>query len=260
MPDSARFALHRPEFLDALLRGEEKIVRLTRRNAHALEAGKTLIEAGTEHPFVYRLREGWAGRMRQLGDGRNQCILIFLPGDLFAVKSMFITRHPDAVKLLSNAIVERVHYQELHRAYVEDSDVASRCIWQVMEEERRLHSWVVGLGQGSAEERLAMLLVDLHGRLGVSGVIGPDALTFQMPMTQTQLADYLGLTPVHVNRVLKVFRQEGVVTVRNGTVSIDNLEALAKRAYPLLDTHERTAPEYVGGLHRGSEAVREERH
>jgi CRP/FNR family transcriptional regulator, anaerobic regulatory protein len=260
MSDSARFALHRPEFLDALVRGEEKIARLMSGNDHALAAGKTLIEAGSEHAFVYRLRKGWAGRMRQLGDGRNQCILIFLPQDLFAVKSMFFTRHPDAVKLLSDAVVERVHYQELHRAYVEDGDIASLCMWQVMEEERRLHSWVVSLGQGSAEERLAMLLVDLHGRLAVSGAIAHDALTFEMPMTQTQLADHLGLTAIHVNRVLKVFRQDGVVTIRDGMVSIGSLESLAKRAYPLLDTHERTVPEYVGALHRGSAAAREERH
>jgi hypothetical protein len=103
-----------------------------------------------------------------------------------------------------------------------------------------------------------MLLVDLRGRLAVSGLIAPDALTFEMPMTQSQLADHLGLTAVHVNRVLKAFRRDGVVTIRDGMVSIGSLESLAERAYPLLDTHERTVPEYVGALHRGSEAVRED--
>jgi CRP/FNR family transcriptional regulator len=94
---------------------------------------------------------------RLLADGRNQFILIFLPGDLFAIKSMFITRHPDAVMAISNVVAERMHFKTLHDVYVKDSDVASRCIWQVMEEERRLHRWVVGLGRGSAEERLALL-------------------------------------------------------------------------------------------------------
>lgn len=253
MSDSARFALHRPEFLGALERGEEKIAQLMRNEATRLDAGATLIQANTEHQFVYRLIEGWACRTRQLADGRTQCILIFLPGDLFAVKSMFITRHPDAVKVLSEAVVERLDYRQMHRAYVEDSDIASRCIWQVMEEERRLHSWVVGLGQGSAEERLAMLLIDFHGRLAVSGAIAPDALSYEMPLTQTQLADHLGLTPVHVNRVLKVFRESEVATVRNGRVSIGSLELLARRAYPLLDTHERVTPEYVGALRGQSE-------
>jgi CRP/FNR family transcriptional regulator, anaerobic regulatory protein len=242
----SRFALHRPEFLDALVRGDEKIATLASGSEYTVRAGATLIEAGTEHKFVYRLNRGWACRSRQLADGRNQFILIFLPGDLFAIKSMFITRHPDAVTMLSDGNVERVDYRMLHRAYISDGDVASLCIWQVMEEERRLHSWVVGLGLGSAEERLAMLLVDFHGRLAVSGAIPADALTFDMPLTQNQLAAHLGLTAVHVNRVLKVFRNQGVVTVRDGKVTIGSLEQLAERAYPLLDVHERAVAEYVG--------------
>src|SRR5690349_11281140 len=81
VPDSARFALHRPEFFDSLMRGEEKIARLMSGSAAVHPAaGKTLIAANTDHHFVYRLKEGWAGRLRQLPDGRDQFILVFLPG------------------------------------------------------------------------------------------------------------------------------------------------------------------------------------
>jgi hypothetical protein len=54
MSDSARFSLHRPKFLTALLRGEEKIIALMSGSAESMPAGYTLIEAETEHPFVYR--------------------------------------------------------------------------------------------------------------------------------------------------------------------------------------------------------------
>jgi hypothetical protein len=60
MSDSARFALHRPEFLTSLVRGEEKIAGLLNGSSFALGANQTLIEADTEHGFVYRLLEGWA--------------------------------------------------------------------------------------------------------------------------------------------------------------------------------------------------------
>jgi CRP-like cAMP-binding protein len=246
MPDSARFALHRPEFLTPLLRGEATIGALMKENRLALEAGRTLIEAGTEHPFVYRLISGWAGRARELADGRNQFILIFLPGDLFAVKSMFITRHTDAVQTLSNVVVERVHYQELYKAFAESPEVAARCTWQILEEERRLHSWVVGLGQGSAEERVALLLLDFRGRLALSGTAAADAQTYQMPMRQTQLADHLGITAVHVNRVLRSFRERNIVSVRDGKVTITDLEALSRCAAPLLDVYEKSTTQYVG--------------
>jgi CRP/FNR family transcriptional regulator len=242
----SKFVLHRPEFLEPLLKGEDKIRSLMRGSAMRLSSGATLIEGDTEHAYVYRLLSGWLGRSRLLDDGRNQFILIFLPGDLFGIKSMFISRHPDSVLAISDVVVERVHYKTLHDAYVKDGDIGTRCIWQVMEEERRLHSWVVGLGRGNAVERLALLLMDFRGRLIDSGTLPPDSMAYEMPLTQGQLADHLGITAVHVNRVLKEFRDSGVVIVRDGQVRITNLTLLTKRAAPLLDVYERNEPAYVG--------------
>src|SRR5882762_6494768 len=113
MMDSAKFALHRPEFLDPLMRGEEKIASIMRGSAFELSAGAILVEGGTEHSYVYRLLSGWVCRNRLLADGRNQFILIFLPGDIFGVKSMFIIRHPDAVQAISQSVVERIDYRRL---------------------------------------------------------------------------------------------------------------------------------------------------
>lgn len=246
MPDSARFALHRPELDDSLRRGEEKIKALMEKSAQHLPADSTLIEANTEHKFVYRMREGWAGRVRELSDGRSQYILIFLPGDLFAVKSMFVTAHPDAVRTLSASVIERIDYKRLAEAYRSDADISLRCTWQIVEEERRLHSWVTGLGAGDAEERLALLLTDFRGRLALSGGHGGNLLTYTLPMTQEQVSDHLGISSVHVNRVLRVFREKNIATLRGRTVVIHDPGALARIALPLLDPYERDMPEYVG--------------
>jgi CRP/FNR family transcriptional regulator, anaerobic regulatory protein len=253
MNDVVRFAHHRPHLEGSLIRGELKLQELLRDSTVKVAAGKTLIRAGTDHEFVYRLVSGWACRTRGIADGRDQIILVFLPGELFAIKSMFVSTHFDDVKILSDAVMERIHYSQLQQAFNSDQDLANRCIWQVVEEERRLHGWVFGLGQGSAEERLAMLLIDLRGRLALSGTIEREARTFDMPLTQTQVADHLGITPVHVNRTLRLFRESGVVTLRDGEVTIHDLKELARRAYPLLDAYERKTPEYVG-----EQGVREE--
>lgn len=183
--------------------------------------------------------------MRQLEDGRSQFILIFLPGDLFAVKSMFVTRHPDAVQTLSDAVLEQIDHRRLLDAYAKDSDISLRCTWQILEEERRLHSWVTSLGQGDAEERLAMLLIDFRGRLAISSGAGESLLDYELPMTQEQLGDVLGISNVHVNRVVKTFRERGIVTVKSKRVVIHDVGALARIARPLLDVYERATPEYA---------------
>lgn len=250
MPDSARFALHRPEIEDALYRGDDKIARMMAQNTRAVLAGATLVKADAEHNWVYRLRKGWVGRVRRLQDGRSQFILIFLPGDLFAVKSMYVTHHTDGVEVLSDSVIEQVDARELRGVCERDSDVALRCSWQLVEEERRLHNWTVGLGRGNAEERIALLLMDFRGRLAASGTIPEDALEYELPMTQEQLGDHLGLSTVHVNRVLKLLREGGIVTIRERMVRIGDLTALVRLAYPLLDIHERVAPEFGGLLQR----------
>ena len=246
MSDSAAFALHRPELGEALRRGDAKIARLMAPYTTSFAGGATLIGNDAEHCYVYRLVSGWAGRVRTLADGRSQFILTFLPGDLFAVKSMFVTRHADATVALSDIVAEQIDHRKLREAYDADKDVSTRCTWQVVEEERRLHNWVVGLGRGNAEERLAMLMIDFRGRLLLSGSIEPDSMEYELPMTQEQVGDHLGITNVHVSRVLKTFRETGIATMRSKAVRIENFGALARIAAPLLDTYESGTAEFVG--------------
>lgn len=226
--------LHRPELTAPLAGGDRKLDALTAPNPRAFPAGGTIVEQGTEHGFVYRLRTGWAGRVRALPDGRAQYLMVFLPGDLFAIKSAFVAAHPDAVVALSDVTVERLEQQRLREAFQTDPEIALRCTWQIVEEERRLHNWVVSLGQGSAEERIAHVLLEFSLRLGPAQGTSR-SLEYGMPLTQDQLGNVLGLTSVHVNRVLRRLREDGLVSIRNRVVAIHDPEALERLAEPLRD-------------------------
>jgi CRP/FNR family transcriptional regulator len=239
-----RFVTLRPEMATVLDRGDQKINALLHGSGRSLPAGHSLIRAGSEHEYVYRLRSGWACRNRAIADGRDQIILIFVPGDLFAVKSLFLTQHPDSVQTLSPAVVERVHHTQLREAYARDADISNRCMWQVVEEERRLHSWVFSLGQASAEERLAMLVIDLRGRLALAEVISPLDTSFEFRLTQVQMAEYLGITPVHANRIVKAFRERKIVYFHGGKAVIQDFSELRRIAHPLMDMFERNVPQY----------------
>ncbi|MGE7157037.1 Crp/Fnr family transcriptional regulator [Methylorubrum rhodesianum] len=247
MPDAARYALHRPEIREALDRGEAAILNLMGPTPQVFSAGQTVIGMEEEHETVHRLRTGWLARTRRLPDGRNQIIAVFLPGDLFGIKTMFMVRQPDAVEAITDATIDRVEQERLRAMMAHDFDVTLRVIWQVIEDERRLHAWVVGLGNGNAEERVAQMLLEFRGRLARSGHIAPDAAEYRLPMKHHHIADLLGITDVHVSRVLKHLREAEVACLERGTARLLDLRALERLARPVQDVFERASPEFGGG-------------
>jgi CRP/FNR family transcriptional regulator, anaerobic regulatory protein len=238
--------LHRPELAEPLARGDAAIGRAIAAAAlpKVFRAGDKIVIDDEPHDFVYRLRTGWICRVRTLPDKRRQIIDVLLAGELFGVKSMFMSHQPDGIECLTDATADAIEQRTLYRLVGEDSDVATRVIWQVLEDERRLHNWVVGLGRGSADERMAAMLLDFHGRLQRLDLVKDGS--FRLPMTQQQLGDYLGITPVHVNRVLKSFRDDGLVALERGTATLRDLAGLQRRARPVQDFFERTRPELGG--------------
>jgi CRP/FNR family transcriptional regulator, anaerobic regulatory protein len=248
---SIGYPLHRPELYDALCQGDALLLRAMAGNQAVFEEGRRLIQTGKESDAIYRLRTGWLARTRTIEDGRRQIMMVFLPGDLVGVKSMLLREQPDSVECLSSVTVDVIEHTQARRLVESNGPIALRMLFQLGEDERRLHNWAVGLGRGNAEERIATMLLDFRGRLQRIGLLARD--TYRLPMTQQEIGDYLGLTVVHVNRVLRRLREADLATVRNGTVMIHDAAALHKIARPLLDVFERTAPEF-GALSQPSGA------
>ena len=205
---------------------------------------EALINTGGDSRTVYLLEHGWVARTRLIEDGRRQIMMVFLPGDLMGVKSMLLERQPDTVECLTDARVRTIDHKRLMDLVAQDHAISVRVMFQLAEDERRLHNWVTALGKGSAEERIATLLLDLRGRLLWAGSANGDA--FQIPMTQQEIADHLGLTIVHVNRVLRRLRESGIVTVQRGMVKVEEMARLSQLAAPLQDIYERATPEFGG--------------
>src|SRR3954466_3122697 len=201
----------REQIHDRLEAGDRALGRIMPARMHTLAAREILIPTGKPHGSIYPLKSGWMSRARVLSDGRQQIIMAFLPGDLLGLKTMPLDRQPTAIQCLGRGTVQELGYDpalELARA---DPDVSLRFMWQLAEDERRLHNWVIALGRGSAIERIATLVADFRGRLIQAGIGNGDQ--FHLPMTQEQIGDHLGLTLVHVNRTLKRLREDGILTV-----------------------------------------------
>ena len=244
MPFRTDFPLHRPELLDMLRRGDALITAAMGKGNKRFRKGDEIIRTGEPCDTIFRLESGWAARTRVLDDGRRSIIAVFLPGDLFGVKSFLLSEQPDSVHSLGNAVVQTIQHTRLRELFESEPSVALRIAFQLGEDERRLHNYVIGLGRANAAERMATMLLELHGRLGRAGLIQNGA--YRCPMTQQEMADFLGLTPVHVNRVLRQLHGDGLATVTRSMVQIDDMVGLHKLAHPVLDIFERAQPEFGG--------------
>lgn len=227
-------ALARPEVEALLERGKAELLAAM-SPPKALQRGDALVEMDEPHDFVYSVESGWLARCRTISDGRRQIIVIFLPGEICGIKTIFMTHQPDPIEALTPASTRRIHYKEACELATRDFAVAMHLAWQLAQDERHLHNWNVRLGRANAEERVAALLLEMRNRLNGLGVNSSNT-RYGLPLTQQQLADHVGLTTVHVGRVLRRFRELGMVKIHgNEVVFLDNADALAEIARPVQD-------------------------
>jgi len=236
---STGYPLHRPELYDRLCRGEDLILRAMSANEAVHEPGQQIVRSGELDDRVYWLRAGWACRSGILDDGRRQIVTLFLPGDFLGLKSLLHCQQLECVESITSATVNWLEHDRLRRLADEDRDVALRLLFELADEDRRLLQWVIALGRGHGEERLAAFFLELRARVRRLNLAqGP---SFTLPMTQQQIADHLGLTEVHVNRILRRLRESGIMTFRDRTAVIQNEAALRHLAVPILTVFEQGA-------------------
>lgn len=237
------FPLRRAELEPKLKAGDGRFQQLLDERSIRIDARRPVVPVGQDQQFVYRLRSGWAARLRYLRDGRSQISGILLPGDLVAVRAIFLDAQPDEIATLTDCEFDVVERAVLHDTALADPALMLRLHWQTLEDERRLHNWLIALARGRAEERMALLLLDIRGRLALSGLIAPDAEEIPWPLTQHELGEILGLTAVHVNRTLRVLREQELAQVKARVARIDPA-GLYRLAHPLMDIFERGRPEF----------------
>ena len=238
MPTSTVYPLLRPELRPAIDIGHQVLTEGMQARSRVLHAGTTIVHQDAPHDFVHLLHTGWTARSRILPDGTRQLISIFLPNDLFGVKALLMHTQPDSIVALTDVTISSINHKAALELAARDPNVALRVMFQLGEDERRLHNWSVALGRPGIE-RMALLLLDLRGRLERLGFLQGDG--FHLPLTQQDVGDRTGMSYVHVNRVLKEMRERGVVTWRKGIVTIHDLPQLKKLALPLLDVFDRGA-------------------
>jgi CRP-like cAMP-binding protein len=217
--------------------GWRRIVDAFPSDRRSYAAKETLIEADDGAPKILLLRQGWAIRTRPLDGGRRVILTLYLPGDFIGLDRLVEPLSPDTVTAVTSASCIALDAAEIRRT-IADPAVALGLLQEVDRERRRVENLTAGLARCSAEERLAAFLLDIDERLAQAG-FSANGAPFRLPVIQQEIGDHLGLTVVHVNRVLRGLRESGVVTLRAGVVTIHDRDRLRKIA---IGGEDETAP------------------
>jgi CRP-like cAMP-binding protein len=184
-----------------------------------------LARSGDRQHSLYRLSEGWACRYRMLRDGRRQIIALYLPGE-FCEPEWLIAPEPSfPVNALTPLEVEEIPLAPLAPlCSLQTEPIAGDVLNALHEGCVRQSRMLVGLGRLSAMERICLVMSDLFGRLRCTEA--EPVLRATVPLTQQDLADLVGLTPIHVNRTLKALRARNLIEWQGRTVMVSDLAEL----------------------------------
>ena len=187
--------------------------------------GEDIFLEGEKFSQTCLLLEGWACRYKSLPGGRRQIIGFVLPGDLCSSWAAGNGAMEHGVKALSTARVVKVERSLILSRMDQHSALVERLRAAAAQEHTILGAWLLNIGQRKAPERIAHLFCELATRMSKLGFPKVDG-GYEVPLTQMDLADALGLTSVHVNRVLQKLRDRGFIAFRRGVLSIRDMPAL----------------------------------
>lgn len=189
-------------------------------------ANEVVIFRGERSEHLFGLCDGWAFRFMQLSDGRRQIIEFILPGEIISC----LSAHPEEEPFSVQALTEICLWIS-DRGPIADMLTPHSPISRVWDKEcakirAAAGEFLLAIGRLSAEERIAFLLVHLIGRL--SSTSAPSERHYPIPLRQQHIADALGLTPVHVSRVLGRFRELNICRLASGVLEVLDMTRLQR--------------------------------
>lgn len=225
----------------------EAILALPHRRREAAR-DQHLVRDGERPENCSLLLEGFAFRHKVTRDGARQIISIHLPGELVDLQNCLLGTADHNVQTLTRAVlvvIPKAAIQEL----LDRHPAVSRAMWiDTLIDASIFREWVVNVGRRDSQTRVAHLLCELLLRMEAAGLTIEHG--YDLPLTQAQLADATGLTPVHVNRVLKALREKGLISLDARSLRVLDLEAL-KNAGDFSEVylhHQAQAPRALAAL------------
>ncbi|WP_345821714.1 Crp/Fnr family transcriptional regulator [Methylobacterium fujisawaense] len=193
---------------------------------HHLNARQDIVRDGDQPTHCCLVLEGWACRYKLFRQGKRQIMSFHIPGDIPDLQSLHVRTMDHSLATLTKAIVAFIPHENLRELTARHPGLAAVFWRDTLIDSGIFREWLVSMGRRSAFEHVAHLFCELYLKLQAVGLAGN--FRCPLPMTQTDLADALGLTPVHINRVLKEMRGQTLITLRSNALVIEAWDELLR--------------------------------
>ena len=162
--------------------------------------------------------DGFCFRSKTIADGKRQILSIHIPGEIPDLMSLFLHVMDHDLSTLTACRLGFIRHEVLRQLHRRRPAVAEMFWRDTLIDSAMFREWIVNVGQRPAPARLAHVMMELRERLRVIGRV--EGNNFEMPLTQEEIGEALGITGVHVNRVIRQLREDGIVELQRGRVNV----------------------------------------
>ncbi len=208
----------------ALSEEEKQVLERASTESVLVDKGEVIIHEGERTEYVYLIEKGWACRYKLLENGDNHIMAFLIPGDLCDVHIAILDVMDHSIRALTPVTLSKFPADEMRNIMENHYRLARALFWLTLVDEAILREWLVNMGTRSAETRLAHLFCEMLIRSRIAG--RAEDGSFEFPLSQAELGETMGLTPVHTNRVIQKLRQEGLVSLDKKRLTIHDWERL----------------------------------
>lgn len=212
----------------AFSKAELDVLERLHQRRCAFVAGRDMVHQGQSNQAAYILSSGWVCSYKIQADGTRQIVDFQVPGDFLGLRSVLLRTSDHGFEPIVDIEAAEVMTSELLEAFAQAPRLATAILWAASRDEAMVVEHLVGIGRRDANARLAHFLLELGSRLALVDMGSKKG--YDCPLTQYHLADVLGLSAVHVNRVLRQLRENGLLTFRDGHVTFQNYDGLVDLA------------------------------
>ncbi|PRY22151.1 CRP-like cAMP-binding protein [Aliiruegeria haliotis] len=235
--DCAACPLRKFALFEALDENDEEATRRFKDGERRVDPGTILMHEGMVSEDFYTVLSGMGLRYKTTPDGKRQVINFVLPGDFIGLQSGLMSEMKHSVETTTRMHLCRFKRSSLLPFMRNNPGRAFDVTWLSAVEENLVAEALVSIGQQPAATRLAWALHRLYTRISAVGAdLGPGRIP--LPYTQQDMADALGLSLVHTNRILRLLQTDGMISWRDKVLTVHDERALANRAGMTADMQE----------------------